>query len=365
VNESLAADAGYYALVLMVCLPVRVASSQLSTFFSTQKILRPGMVCSIVGMALNLIFGLVLVLGFPIPGWNGFGFVACPWITTAMEHVQFLILWLIFCVKLQLHKECWPGWSSKYITKARVMKYLGLYTPGAFAIASDFWRVAIIGAVAASLGDRNVGIWNAGYRICWICLTFCGSIAGAMGTELNISLGAGRAEDARFTCQVSVSLIASSLVVLAFLVLSFPHTLGKIFSNDKDFLDRFAETRVPFTAFTVLMNFSTAIETILTSVGRNKTVFYAGIIGSWGGQVPFVFLLTSLWRKDLFGLYSGAAVGYGILCMLYGVAISKLDFETLAAEARERSEVSQTANEEKKEEELGASLQAVEPEGSE
>jgi hypothetical protein len=46
-----------------------------------------------------------------------------------------------------------------------------------------------------------------------------------------------------------------------------------------------------------------------------------GFIASWGGQVPAVFILTKYWRNDLVGLYTGMAIGYFILTVLYSLIV--------------------------------------------
>jgi len=73
--------AGYYARVLALSLPGQLAFSQLSQFFSAQRIMHPEVTASSVALVLNLVLGLIFVLGIPIPQWNGFGFEACPIVT--------------------------------------------------------------------------------------------------------------------------------------------------------------------------------------------------------------------------------------------------------------------------------------------
>merc|ERR1719336_3655712 len=114
----------------MLCLPVRIAFGQLNQFFMAQKIQRPAVVCSTSGMILNLVFGWAFVLGVR-PYWSGWGFHACPWVTTIVEYAQFFILWLVFCYVKQLHTRCWPGWSLSHVTRNRVKDYLGQYVPQA------------------------------------------------------------------------------------------------------------------------------------------------------------------------------------------------------------------------------------------
>jgi hypothetical protein len=44
-----------------------------------------------------------------------------------------------------------------------------------------------------------------------------------------------------------------------------------------------------------------------------------GFAASWLGQVPAVLLLTKYWRDDLVGLYTGMAIGYFSLTILYSI----------------------------------------------
>lgn len=46
-----------------------------------------------------------------------------------------------------------------------------------------------------------------------------------------------------------------------------------------------------------------------------------GFVASWGGQVPAVLLLTKYWRDDLVGLYTGMAIGYIMLAILYSIIV--------------------------------------------
>ena len=158
-------------------------------------------------MILNLVAGLVLVLGVGVRDWDGLGFRACPWVTMAVEYIQvrlcccndpprlppavsaaerwvgmsdiaivtepapyartqdarlgadgwqLLLLWGVACQWLRLHAEYWPGWSLKHLTRPRLAEYCSLYFPAMLSLASDFWRLAFIGAVAATIGDTEV-----------------------------------------------------------------------------------------------------------------------------------------------------------------------------------------------------------------
>ena len=95
-EEGISNAAGTYALILMFALPGRVTFRNLSTYFGAMKILKPSVRSSIIGITVNLVVGLPLVTGWPFnkeeDGFHGFGFYACPAITTCVEYCMMLFM---------------------------------------------------------------------------------------------------------------------------------------------------------------------------------------------------------------------------------------------------------------------------------
>jgi MATE family multidrug resistance protein len=163
-NPEISQMAGYYSSALSLAIPGVLVFGQLSQFFSAQRIMTPEVNSSSIGLVMNLVLGLIFVLGVGIPGFDGFGFVACPIVTSLVTYFQLAAIVGIYVVWKQLHAPGWPGWNWNEITWARIKTYSELYFPSALASASDFWRVAVIGAVAAKLGEEEVAVFNTSYR---------------------------------------------------------------------------------------------------------------------------------------------------------------------------------------------------------
>lgn len=340
-DARLARMAGYYAKVLAWSLPGQLAVGQLSQFFSSQRIMRPEVNASSVALVLNLVLGLVLVLGIPIPGWHGFGFAACPMVTASAVYVQFFVIYFVYIRKQRLHETCWDGWAWKEITRERIKTFCNLYVPAALGVSSDFWRVAVIGAVAAKLGNIEVAVFNTGYRIMWIILIMVNALSAAAGIKTTLRLGKMDHAGAQQASWVGIYMAMLVLALVGGFVLWKIRWLGRIFTEAPEFLDLFEEVKWPFTLTLVLMNLSVAIERIPYSMGRTKEVFWYGFIASWGAQVPGVILLTKFWRNDLVGLYWGMGIGYLVLTILYGWIVMNSDWKKYATVARQRSEVSE------------------------
>lgn len=276
--------AGYYSSVLSLSIPGQLLFSQLSQFFSAQRIMYPEVNASTLALLCNLVFGLIFVLGIPFPDWYGFGFEACPVVTTACVYIQIFSMWYISIHRQRLHEKAWDGWSYADMTWQRIKTFSNLYFPAALGIASDFWRVAVIGTMAARLGEVEVAVFNTSYRIMWIVLVVVIALSSAAGISMTQRLGGLDHVGAKQAGHVGVSMSTLVCLAIGFLVWLNVRSFGRIFTNDEEFLELFEEARTPFTVTLVLMNVSIALERIPYSMGRTTEVFWMGLIASWGGE---------------------------------------------------------------------------------
>lgn len=351
-SEDIARDAGYYSLVFIFCTPARLGFSQLSQFLSAQRIMKPEVSASLMALGFNLVLGLGFVLGVPFTEFEGWGFKACPVVTVVVVWCQSLFLYLYWLkyrdtTTSQLekttssskgHKQWISSWTEG-ITIPRIRTFSQLYFPAALASSSDFFRMGLIGAIAATIGEREVGLFNASYRILWIALIFVGSLSGAAGIKIGLRLGSGDASAARQAASVGIGLALLFLLLLSAIVYFNIRMFGMLFTKNESYLDLFEECRLPFTCVLFFMNLSTGLEIIPVSMGQTGNVFYGGFAAGWLGQVPGVLLLTRFWRNDLYALYTGVAVGYCVLVLIYGWLAYTSDYQKYSDLARKRAEV--------------------------
>jgi len=288
-DPKIAADAGYYARILSISIPGQVLFGQISQYFSAQRIMDPEVNSSLFALVLNLFLGLTFVLGIGIPNFNGYGFAACPIVTTVVVYIQIIVMYVVFIRIQRLHATCWGGWSWHEVTLERIKTFCGLYFPAALGMASDFWRVAVIGAVAAKLGEEEVAVFNTSYRIMWIVLTMVNAMSSAAGINISIRLGKLDAVGAKQAGYVGAGMSLFFLMLVFGLVVWKIRTLGMIFTQDEHFLDILEAARWPFSITLFLMNLSVGIEKIPYSMGRTTEVFWMGCIASWGGTCCVYF----------------------------------------------------------------------------
>jgi Na+-driven multidrug efflux pump len=78
-DPEVSAMAGYYSRVLSFAIPGILVFGQMSQFFSAQRIMNPEVNSASIGLLMNLVFGLIFVNGWPIPGVSTlqYGTVQC------------------------------------------------------------------------------------------------------------------------------------------------------------------------------------------------------------------------------------------------------------------------------------------------
>jgi len=259
--------AGYYAKALSFAIPGIVAFGQLSQYFTAQRIMHPAVSSTAVGLFANVLFGLIFVLGWFIPGFEGYGFEACPIVTVVTTYVQPVFMLVFYVYFQKLHEACWPGFQLSEITWNRIKTFSELYFPSAMSNSSDFFRVAAIGSVAASMGETEVAVFNTAYRIMWIAYIFVIAIASAASINMSIRLGKMDPNGAKQAGHVSIGMSAMMLFVLASLTLVKNRWFGLIFTSDEEFLALFKECSVPFTISLFFMNLAIVIERIPYTMG--------------------------------------------------------------------------------------------------
>jgi hypothetical protein len=168
-------------------------------------------------------------------------------------------------------------------------------------------------------------------------LIFVGSLGNALGVRLGILIGQSDIEGGKQTVRVGGGICCGVLAFLSLVLYVMVRPIGSMFSDDPAIIEQFFQTRLPLAAMVFSMNLSVFLERILVAFGRTKVVFYAGVVGSWIGQVPSVMLALHFWRNDLVGLYWGVSFGYTLLCLLLISFIQRVNWQDIISEGQQRA----------------------------
>ena len=347
----LISDAALYAQILALAVPAKLAWSQLAQFFTAQEITKPAFFASPLAVVVNLSCGIYFVFKY--------GFVACPCVTCVTEYFQFFFLLFVFCVFLKLHRPSTPSvgwWTLRDVTKQKLGQFYSLYLPAALALASDYWRFAVIGGICGSqLSPDDLGVFQAAYRIIYLCMAFTGALGQAVGTKVSFCLGAGRPRTAERDVSLGLAIAFLSLCGLSFLVYCIPTTLGSIFSRDPVILLKFQQARFPLALLVFFVNFAVVLERVPIVAGRSRSVLACAFIGSWAFQVPAVLYFLHR-APSIESLFAGVALGYFFLCLMYASLVASLDFDVISQQI-----IAETSASSEEEEVLASSSKVAPP----
>lgn len=364
-SDDVAYYAGYYAIVSSLCLPAKMINAKLSTFFTSQKITGPSSKTTPMALGLNLVFGLQLVLGIPFGGSMVFGFWACPWVTTCVEYFLLFFVVMVWVVYLKAHEKCYgpkvrqwsfirdvfiapivaaPG-SERFAyynenIRPKLWEFARLTVPATLALASDFWRMSAIGLLAGTLGDKEVAVFNASYRIAWMNIVVIGSFSGACVTQLGIALGTGDGNLSHKIRDLGIWTVFIFLLATVGGSVFFIDKLASIFSNDPEVIALFVECRLEMAFMIFFMGFAMHFESLLVALKKTDTLFKAALLGSWGGQVPGVLFLFWYSGTTLKNVYLGVGFGYLLLFGLYMYPFVQADLHDAAQKAHEANKAS-------------------------
>jgi Na+-driven multidrug efflux pump len=197
--------------------------------------------------------------------------------------------------------------------------------------------MSAIGLLAGTLGDKDVGVFNASYRLAWMNLTVIGSFSSAACTQLGIGLGTG--DGARCTKIVGfgISTVACFLVATTALTVIFVEPLAGIFSTDPEVIALFKDCGHAMGFMIFFMCFSMHFELVLFAIGKSKVVARSAILGSWVGQVPAVLLMIKLLGPQLQAVYLGVGIGYAFYFILVFVPFASVDWHEQARLKKEEN----------------------------
>jgi len=359
IEADVASYAGYYAIVSALCLPAKLVNGKLSTFFTSQRITGPSSKTTPLALALNLVFGLQFVLGIPYAGIN-YGFWACPWVTTLVEWFLLFFVVGVWVFYLRSHEKCygpklheWNYFRDVFVApmlagadserfayynaniRPKLWEFARLTVPATLALASDFWRMSAIGLLAGTLGNKEVAVFNASYRIAWMNLVIIGAFSSACVTQLGIALGTGDGHLSMKIRDLGIGTVFTFLFATVAASVVFIDKLARIFSNDPEVIALFQECRMEMALMIFFMSFAVHFESLLVAVKKTDSLFKAALIGSWGGQVPGVLALFYFYGETLQNVYLGVGFGYALLCILYIVPFFQADLHDVAAKAYE------------------------------
>lgn len=94
------------------------------------------------------------------------------------------------------------------------------------------------------------------------------------------------------------------------------------------------------------MSTSDTLQQILVAQARAKALAFTTFLASWAIAVPASFGLVFAWKESLAALYLGVVIGYAGLFILLLILMRTSDWQAIADDAQDRSEMKGKKDEE-------------------
>jgi multidrug resistance protein, MATE family len=303
---------------------------------------RPAMYNNLIFLGINALLNWIFVMGGPIPGWNGFGFIGAAISLSISRTMQGVCYFIYMFLYRQHHKQAWPdaGWSMSHHTRSRTWEFLKQSLPNVgtllFQAASSQATTVLVGRlgelpIAASSALSTVTIPWAG-----TLSATCGMVSGV---RVGYHLGRGNSNAARQAAWLVIYFITAICVVMAIVFVPLKRIILNIATDDEDVI-QMATTLVIAMLFGTWLNLIVGNVTSGVFSGQGRPLI--ATILSFGLELPMsiggVAIYILLMHGNLLGVYWWGAISGGIEASIVVWILFKSNWGQCAEEARQRQE---------------------------
>jgi MATE family multidrug resistance protein len=337
-------------------LPLLIYRTQ-TQYLQNQRILKPAMVAGALSVLLSIPLNWVLIYGLPelkvfglhgaalhtqlrvFGGWKGFGFIGAPMAGSLTWLSQPIFLW-IYVSWTKEHHQSWNGCDlRKAFDLKNLITFLKLGIPASFMLAMEVIGFEIATIFVGTFHDVTAIKAHAiGFNLTTVVFIIPIGLAIGSTTRVGNRLGSGNPAAAKFSAFVGAIIIASILIVIGIILMSFSNIIPRAYSTSEPVI-AFCKRLMPLIA---LLAFFDGIQTfngaLMRSLGRPLAGSIVNFFGYYLLAVPIAAGLAWGAKWKIFGVWCGLVAGLCGASIGYLILISRVDWEEEARLARERVE---------------------------
>ena len=312
-------------------------------YYAALGVVMPSLVFSLFSCVASVGLSILLMQG--ASGWGGLGLVGSP-IALGICSVFDLAFFVLYCSWKKLYGDCWHGWDLKGATRrSRMREYFALAVPAALGSFLENGQMQVVMAFVTHLGTSAVAAWSCVDTI-WM-LVMAGSMAfcGAINLRVSYHLGANRLDIIPVAITAGVVSISIVSLVCSVALVVFRNYAGSAFTQDKEVVSLITEL-VPWMSMT-LPPLAIGLVSVYVLDAQGRPGLGAFIIAgaTWLVNVPFSALGTYKWHQGLVFILQVMLAGYCLALVGGWWAVCRSDWQSLALDAKRRSEVTSETSE--------------------
>ncbi|EQC37731.1 hypothetical protein SDRG_04758 [Saprolegnia diclina VS20] len=250
-----------------------------------------------------------------------------------------IALFLYAFVYKKYHRGAWGGWKLSELTWSRWKTFFRMALPLGLNDSCDLLGAAALSFVVAKMG-ANVIATNAVLSSVWTMVNaiFIG-IGLAAEVGLAEHLGEGRPRAARARAYLGFAALACVVVIVACVLWFGRRSVVGIFTTDERIVALYTNVLSLYVAAASLRALEMGFITSFMGMGQMGFVMIVTIVGLWGVQLPLAYYFGNAKDLGLWGVWIGSSIAIGIKVLILMLRFRRIDWQKMAAEAMEISEV--------------------------
>lgn len=326
--------AALYVRVQIAGLPAYWGFELVKRYLQTQSIVRPGMVVSAIGLAINTFFSFILIYGFDV------GFVGAAIAVLLTYWSMFIALLAIVWVR-GLHRKTWGGWSKEAFKGLREFCSLGL--PGMAMLCAEWWGFEIHALIAGIQGTTVLAAQTLLLNTLSMVFSVPLGLAISASTRVGNFLGAGEAEKARLSSKVSLYCVAVCSSLMGLFFVSIHDVWGYVFTSEEDVVELVSKVLLVACAFMLTDGLQGVASGVFRGSGRQKLGAAFNLTGYWILALPLGSYLAFGAGWGLMGQWAGLMFGSLTVATLELIVLSRTNWKEQAEKALARENAARAA----------------------
>ncbi|KAI9723922.1 MAG: hypothetical protein M1812_000640 [Candelaria pacifica] len=326
-EPEIAVLAGRYLKILLLGAPGYACFESGKRFVQAQGLFSATLYALLFCAPLNALMNWLFVWHFK---W---GFIGAPIAVVVTDNI--LPLCLLSYVRFVDGKDCWGGFSSMAFQRWGPMLRLAL--PGLLMVEAEYLAFEILTLAASYFSTTHLAAQSVLATLAAITFQLPFPISIAASTRIANLIGASLPGAAKVSAKVS--LVGACLVGVFNVVLlsSLRHVIPQLFTSDDDVIVLVAEVIPVLAAFQLVDALAASCNGILRGLGRQGIGGWVCLLCYYAIAMPISMGAGFGLGWKLQGLWTGPAVGLGMVAAIEGWFICRISWEKSVEEAERRN----------------------------
>lgn len=291
--------AGIYLKILLIGAPGYAAFESGKRFVQAQGLFSATLWVLLICAPINAVLNWALVWKLKL------GFIGAPIAVAITDNL--LPVTLLGYVLLVDGRQCWGGFEQRALKNWGPM--IKLAVPGLVMVLAEFLAFEILTLAASYLSTTHLAAQSVLSTLTALTFQIPFPVSIAASTRIANLIGATLSGPAKVAAKVA--LIAAVFIGIFNITLlsSLRSYIPKLFTNDPDVQDLVASVLPLCAAFQLFDSLATNCSGILRGLGRQEIGGYVNLFAYYVIALPISFATCFAFGWDLYGLWSGPALG--------------------------------------------------------